>query len=123
MKMMKWLLILSIGVMPIGIALAGPGEDLAGMMRALQSNLGPVYRLVIALSYVMGLWFIADSIFRLKKYGQARTMMSTNASMAKPVLLMIIGAAMLYFPSFLNVSIASLWVNASSSSILKYPVN
>ncbi len=117
----RLLLVFLMSMLPVGIAMAGPSEDLAGMMQALQSNLGPLYRFVVAISYVMGIWFISDSIMKLKKYGQARTMMSTNASMAKPIILMGIGVAMLYFPTFVNVSVASIWVNGSSSSVLKYP--
>lgn len=109
-----------ISLFPIANAFAGPGEDLAGMLQTLQTNLGPVYKLIVALSYVMGIYFLADAIFKLKKYGQARTMMSTNASMAKPIILFILGLALLYFPTFVNVSIQSLWVYGSSS-VLKYP--
>lgn len=118
----KTLIVIFLSLCPVGLAFAGPAENLAGMMQSLQANLGPVYRLVIALSYVMGIWFITDAIFRLKKYGQARTMLSTQASLAKPVILMIIGAAMLYFPTFVNISVSTLWLNASSNSVLKYPI-
>lgn len=100
---------------------AGPTEDLAGIMRNFQQNLGPVYTFVVALSYVMGVAFIGDSIIRLKKFAQQRTMMSTNASMAKPMILFGLGLALMYFPTFVNTSVESLWVYGSSSSVLKYP--
>jgi intracellular multiplication protein IcmC len=122
MVILRLLLIALVSLYPAGIAFAGSSEDLAGMMQTLQQNLGPVSRFVVALSYVMGLWFITDAVFRLKKYGQARTMMSSNTSMAKPIILMIIGAALLYFPTFVTVSIQSLWVYGSSSSVIRYPV-
>lgn len=98
------------------------GEDLVGMMQTLQTNLGPLYKLVIATSYVMGIWFMVDGIFRLKKYGQARTMMSTNTSLAKPVLLFCFGLGLLYFPTLINISVQSLWAYGSNS-ILKYPTD
>ncbi len=102
---------------------AVPSINLIQMMQTFQKNLGPIYNLVIALSYVMGIWFVLDSIFRLKKYGQQRTMMSTQASLAKPIALMILGLALIYFPTFVNISIQSLWAYSSSSSVLKYPAN
>ncbi|MBA2654555.1 MAG: hypothetical protein H0U71_05765 [Gammaproteobacteria bacterium] len=120
MKEFKWLII-CVGLLGMSNAFAGPSEDIAGMMQTFQSNLGPVYIFVVAISYVMGIWFVADSIFRLKKYGQARTMMSTNTSLAKPIILMGLGLALIYFPQFVNTSIQSLWVYGSSSSVLKYP--
>lgn len=119
MKVFKWLILMSL--FSISSAYAGPSEDIAQMMQNFQTQLGPLYNFVVAISYVMGIWFIADSIFRLKKYGQNRTMMSTNASMAKPLILMGLGLALLYFPTFVNISIQSLWVYGSSSSVLKYP--
>jgi intracellular multiplication protein IcmC len=103
-------------------ALATPSENMVQMMQTFQRNLGPLYHLIVAISYVLGIWFIADSIFRLKKYGQQRTMMSTNASLAKPVILLVIGLALLYFPAFVNISIESLWAYGSSDSPLKYPI-
>ncbi len=116
MNKMLILLILSISLLPTSEAWAI--QDLGGILRTFQTNLGPLYQLVVAISYVMGIWFISDSIFKLKKYGQQRTMMSTNASMGKPILLFIIGLGLLYFPTFVNVSIQSLWVNGASTSII-----
>jgi intracellular multiplication protein IcmC len=122
MKASKWFFVVVLGIMPITSALAGPGQDLSTMMQTFQNNLGPVYILVVALSYVMGIWFITDSVFRLKKFAQQRTMMSTTASMAKPLILMALGLSLLYFPSFVNITTQTLWVYGSSSSVLKYPV-
>ncbi len=118
MKILRTFFIVALIFFPALSAWAAVGEDMAGMMRTFQSNLGPVYQLVVAISYVMGVWFIVDSIFRLKKYGQQRTMMSSQASMAKPIILFIIGLGLLYFPTFVNVSIQSIWVNSSSNSVL-----
>jgi intracellular multiplication protein IcmC len=115
------LLFIIIGMLLWGEAVAGPAQDLVGMMQTIQKNLGALAQFAVAISYVSGLWFIADSIFKLKKYGQARTMMSTNTSLAKPLILMAIGAALFYFPTFATVSIQSLWAYGSSNSVLKYP--
>lgn len=121
MKIFRFLItVIALSLYPVVNALAGPGEDLIQMMQTLQSNLGPVYRLVIAISYIMGIWFITDSIFRLKKYGQQRTMMSSQASLAKPVILMGIGLALLYFPTFVHVSLQTIWTNSSSNSVVWY---
>jgi intracellular multiplication protein IcmC len=96
------------------------GEDLAGVLQSVQSNLPPVFRMLVATTFVLGIWFMTDAIFRLKKYGQARTMMSTNASMAKPIILFLIGLGLLYFPTLIDVSIQTVW-NYGSSSVLRYP--
>lgn len=119
MKLVKQVLIAALIFFPL-TSFALTSQGLAGMLQTLQNNLGPVYRLVIAISYVLGFWFIVDSIFRLKKLGQARTMMSTSASMGKPIGLFVIGLALLYFPTFVDVSIQSLWLYGSTS-VLRYP--
>lgn len=116
MKLLRYLLLIAVGLLPMSTAWALP--DLAGILRTFQTNLGPLYQLTVAISYVMGVWFITDAIFRLKKYGQQRTMMSTSASMGKPIILFVIGLALLYFPTFVNISIQSLWVNGASNSII-----
>lgn len=120
MKLSRWL-VLSTLMLSISPVFAATAQDIAGILRTFQSNLGPLYIFVVALAYVMGIWFIADSIYRLKKYGQQRTMMSTNASIAKPIILMALGLTLLYFPTFVNLSTETLWVYGSSSSVLVYP--
>lgn len=120
MKAIKLVFIVIGCCLPLNYALAAT-TDLTGMFQKVASNVGPLSKLIVAISYVMGIWFISDSVYRLKKYGQARTMMSTSSSLAKPVILMAIGLAMLYFPTFVNLSLQSIWVNSGSKSVLKYP--
>jgi intracellular multiplication protein IcmC len=121
MKVVKWSFILLLTTLPVTNVLAS-GVDIVRIMQNFQANIGPLYTFVVAISYVMGFWFFTDSIYRLKKYGQARTMMSAQASLAKPLIMMALGLALLYFPTFVNVSVQSIWVNSPSSSVLKYPL-
>lgn len=120
--LLRILFLISMVLLPASVTYADISQNISSMLLNLQQNLGPVYKLVIAVAYVLGIWFIADSIFRLKKYGQSRTMMSTNASMAKPIIIFVIGLGLLYFPTMINISVQTLWLQ-SSSSILKYPVD
>jgi intracellular multiplication protein IcmC len=120
MKTNYWYILVAVFLLPTTQAFAGPSEDLANILQHFQAQLGPVYTLVVALAYVLGVWFIADSIFKLKKYGQARTMMSTNMSMAKPLVLLGLGLSLLYFPTLIGTSISTFWLYGSSS-VLKYP--
>lgn len=115
----KWLVI-ALALIP-SIAFAGPTEDLAGIMQTFQTQLGPIYTLMVAFSYVLGVWFVADAVFKLKKFGQQRTMMSSSASMGKPIFLLLLGVAMIYFPTLVNITTATFWVYGKSKSIIKYP--
>jgi intracellular multiplication protein IcmC len=116
----KILFVVLLIFIPFVDAHAALGEDLAGILRNLQNNLPDLYKLVIAVAYVAGIYFVADSIFRMKKVAQGRTMMSTQTSVAKPLILFLVGIALIYFPSFVDYSIQSLWIYGSES-VLKYP--
>lgn len=109
-------------ILPVSVTYADISQNLASMLQHLQTNLGPVYKLVIATSFVLGIWFITDAIFRFKKFAQARTMMSSNTTMAKPLIIFVIGLGLLYFPTMIDVSVQTLWLQ-SSSSILRYPTD
>jgi intracellular multiplication protein IcmC len=121
MNVFKWLISIS-AIFATTTAFAGTIQDIINIMRAFQSNIWPLYHFVVAIAYVMGIWFVLDAIFKLKKYGQARTMMSANASLAKPIILLFLGLGLLYFPTFVSISIQSIWVSSTSDSVLRYPL-
>jgi intracellular multiplication protein IcmC len=116
----KILFVVLLIFVPFVDAYAAMGEDLAGILRNLQNNLPALYKLVIAVSYVAGIYFVADSVFRMKKVAQGRTMMSSHTSIARPLILFMVGIALIYFPTFIDYSIQSLWIYGSES-VLKYP--
>lgn len=74
------------------------------------ANVQPQFmRLVTALSYVLGMFFIFNGILKLKRYGEQRTMMSSDQDIKEPLLYIIIGAALLYLPSSVWVGMQTLW--------------
>lgn len=87
----------------------------------LAKSLAPVETFLVGLAYLIGLAFAFKAIYSLKVYGEARTMMSNNASLKEPVTLLIVSAILLYFPTSLGVILQS---SFGESSILQYaPVN
>lgn len=95
-------------------------NDIASILAQLETNIPQVMRLIVALSYVFGVWFVLMAVYQLKKYGQMRAMMAVQASIAKPTIVLLIGIGCLYFPKIIDISVATLWVNGSDS-VLLYP--
>ena len=89
------------------------------MLTTLRKKLPTVVRLVIAISYVTGIWFIYSGFYQLKLYGDARTMMSNSATIGKHVAKVVLGIVLLMMPQIINIMIWSLWGNDYSMDL--YP--
>lgn len=94
--------------------------DFTQMLQNLQSTMPNLMRFVTGFCYVMGLWLILKGVYKLKRYGQMRTMMAANLSIAKPLIVMLVGAGLIYLPGVIDVGIETLWAQGSSS-VLSYP--
>lgn len=101
----------------------GAITDQANVLQNIASTLAPVQRMLTGLMYVMGIAFSFKAIYSLKVYGEARTMMSNNASMKEPLTYLLVAGIFIYFPSALEVMIStsfggdgSVWAYAAISS-------
>lgn len=77
--------------------------DLTEIIRNLNQSLPPIENLIFGFSYVFGIMFLIRGIYRLKVYGESRTMMSQQSSIKEPLLLIVIGAVFFYIPTGINV--------------------
>lgn len=82
--------------------------DFNAMMNALKNAAPILNQLAFATAYVVGFWFIISAIMELKQIGQSSTMQSQGA-LGKPIVKLICGVLLMYFPSTVSVGIASLW--------------
>lgn len=64
---------------------------------------GVLTRLVTSITYLLGLGFAFRAIYALKAYGEARTMMSSHASIKGPVIYIFIAATFMYLPTAVQV--------------------
>ena len=55
--------------------------------------------LIVASSYIVGMWFIFSGIFKLKKYGELRTMFAMNINISGPLLIIFSGIILFFLPS------------------------
>jgi intracellular multiplication protein IcmC len=104
-----------------GNSLVNKINSQANVFINLATNLLPVERMITGAAYVIGLAFAFKAIYSLKAYGEARTMMSSNASMKEPVVYLVVAGVLIYFPTGLAIMLNTTF---GSSNILQYaPVN
>lgn len=87
------------------------------LLTNIANNLRPVNRLIIAAAYIIGLSFAFKAIYSLKVYGEARTMMASNASVKEPIIYLMIAAIFIYFPTALQMLLNTTF---GYSNILEY---
>lgn len=105
------------------LAACSPSQDFNNEMANLAKNLPNVVKLIVAIAYVMGIWFIYSGFYTLKIYGDMRTMMATQgAGFGGPAIKILIGAALMMMPGMVHIAINSLWsVGNEAVTIVEYP--
>jgi len=83
--------------------------NIATMMQNLSQTVPQLMQLLTAVAYVMGMGFTVKGILDLKKYGESRTQMSTNADLRGALIFLFIGAALLYLPTTVHVGLSTFW--------------
>jgi intracellular multiplication protein IcmC len=95
------------------------------MLNALRNNAGPIIIFTVATAYVIGTWFIISAIMGLKKIGESTSAASqTHSSISGPLVKLLVGVLLVYLPTAIDVSVATLWghgvLNAGSDSPMSY---
>ncbi len=95
--------------------------DGVDILKNIAQNLEPFERLLTGGAYVIGIAFAFKAIYTLKVYGEARTMMSSNASLKEPIVYLLVSAIFIYFPTALAVLLQT---SFGDSNVLEYaPIN
>lgn len=89
----------------------------ADWLNNLAGSLDQVYSLITGTAYIMGLVFAFKAMYSLKVYGEARTMMATNASMKEPLTYLLVAAVFLYLPTAFQILMNS---SFGYSNVLAY---
>ena len=79
------------------------------MITNLADQLPNVMRMVTAIAYVMGFYFVVFGIMKLKQYGEARMQMSAEHSLKGPLIFILIGTLLIYLPSSIQVGLSTFW--------------
>lgn len=87
--------------------------NVATMLKNFGQTVPNLMRLVTAVGYVLGIYFLIKGLMGLKHYGETRTQMSSQQELMGPVLQMIVGTALLYLPASVQTGVSTFWLNAS----------
>lgn len=69
----------------------------------IANDIIPLQNLISGLAYLIGVTFIVKALYSLKVYGEARSMMSSNASVKEPLIYILIGALLIYTPTAVEI--------------------
>jgi intracellular multiplication protein IcmC len=84
----------------------------------MMSNLGIIAKIVQAVAVVMGVGLIFSGIMKLKHYGEMRTMMNSQGSLANALFIVLAGVMLLTLPTMLNTFLLAIW---GTTNPLPYP--
>lgn len=81
----------------------------ADMLQKFTASIPNLTRLATAIAYVMGMYLVISGVTRMKHMGEMRTQMSHEHSIKGPIILITVGAMLLYFPSTVQVGMNTFW--------------
>lgn len=79
------------------------------MLVNIAKSIPQLTEMVTAIAYVVGMYFIIMGVVGLKHLGESRTMMSQDRSVKGPLILLAVGAALLYLPTSVQVGMSTFW--------------
>ncbi len=83
----------------------GTSTSALDMLINLSQSYPAVTKLIYGVSYLMGLLFMVEAVYKLKVYGEQRSMMSAQTSLRGPITLIVVAAVLLWLPSSLHTFI------------------
>lgn len=89
------------------------------MITRIAGQIPSLMRMVTAIGYVMGIYFIFFSLMKFKEFGEQRTMMSSQHHMKEPLTYMIVGALLLYLPTSVQVGMSTFWAEPNPYGYLQ----
>ena len=89
----------------------------AEMLQALNADLPAITTLITAASYLIGFWFFFRGIYKLRQYGELRTMMASNTDLRDPMMLFAAGACLLFLPTIISIAESTFFSNYTATPI------
>jgi hypothetical protein len=102
------------------VVLAQSAQTLTTMMQNLDQSIPGIVQLTFAASYVMGVFLLLRAVYKFKTYAQGMSQMSSEKSIAKPIMLLIVAIGFLELPNVMDAFLGTMW-NYDTNSVLSYP--
>jgi intracellular multiplication protein IcmC len=87
------------------------GLSAMDMLINISKQVPQLMRLITAIAYVLGMYFIINGIISLKHLGESRTMMSQEHSLTGPLVYIMVGSLLLYLPSSVQLGMNTFWTS------------
>ncbi len=100
---------LSVALVLSVLSFPASANDIGNLPDVLMANLGVIAQIMQTLSIFIGLGLFIGGMFQLKRYGEMRTMMSSQMSISGPMMTIIAGVAMLFSPVMISTLLVSFW--------------
>lgn len=78
-------------------------NDIQDMLVNIQSILNPGLALMLAISFIIGVYFVLKGLLKLKSFAMPLTQMSQPGELSGPVIHILIGAVLIYIPTSTDV--------------------
>ena len=92
----------------------------ATILQNFDTSLNKIFPALIALCYLLGLFFILKALYSLKKLGYKTAFMQSNSSILAPAALIMIGVILMYTPEFLKIMFLSLYGTSTVTSVIDW---
>lgn len=89
------------------------------MVKNFTTQLPNLMRLVTAVAYVMGMYFVIAGVIKLKHVGEMRMQMSPEHSLKSPIIFLTVGAMLLYLPTSVQVGMSTFWTDPNPYGYLQ----
>lgn len=91
--------------------------DLGTALQKLASSYNALVQLVVAVSYVTGLSLVARGLLMYKVFASQTLASAHKGEFAGPLVFIVVGAVLIYFPSTLNTSLNTLFTGVDQNSL------
>lgn len=91
--------------------------NIAGFLHNLAATTPIMTRVLFGAMYVAGFCFLFGGVYKLKHYGDIRTMMSSSAELRGPILYLFVGACLVFYPHIITIGLNTVY---GKNEILSY---
>lgn len=109
--LLKFLLLVS-GLSCLSLASWSAGQTIGSIANNITGNLSAVTKFLTAAAYVAGVSFMAVSLFQFKAHKEN----PTQVPLSKPMMLLGIGAALIFLPTITDTASATLFGQSGGTS-------
>lgn len=89
------------------------------MIINIADTMPSLIQMCTAAAYILGLLFVLRGVYKLKEYGESRTMMASQTNVWPPIMTILVGSMFIYFPSAYQVGLQTLF-HVSTPSPISY---